>query len=141
MQKDFEQRLPPELTNRITFRPHDIFTPQPVNAAVYFLRLILHDHSDPYAIKILQNIVPAMDEGSRIVICDIMLPSPSASPSPMLRLMHTCDLQMMTVLNSKERNYEDWVDLLAKADRRLKLVNIGKIPGLHSLIEIVMSKY
>lgn len=111
LQTNFERRLPAELTNRITFRPHDIFTPQPVNAAVYFLRLILHDYSDPYAVKILQNLVPAMKTGSRIVISEIMLPSPGTPSSPMLRMMHTCDLQMMAVLNSKERNYEDWVEI------------------------------
>ncbi len=45
---------------------------------------------------------------------------------------------MMAVLNSKERFYEDWVDLLAKADERLRLVSVEKPPKVQSTIEVLM---
>lgn len=38
--------------------------------------------------------------------------------------MRSSDLQMMAVLNSMERFYEDWVGLFAKTDERLKLVSV-----------------
>jgi hypothetical protein len=54
---DFKKELPEDLKDRVQFRAHDIFQPQPVKAAAYFIRASLHGHSDPYASKIIQNIV------------------------------------------------------------------------------------
>ncbi|KAL8792400.1 MAG: hypothetical protein Q9195_005014 [Heterodermia aff. obscurata] len=138
VQEDFEQELPSELKERVKFLPCDIFTPQPVKAAVYFIRASLHGHSDPYAVKIIQNIVHAMTPGSRIIIAEVVLPSPGTAPNPMLRFMRSSDLQMMAVLNSKERFYEDWVSVLAKADQRLKLVSVKKTARVQSIIEVLM---
>ena len=56
----------------------------------------------------------------------------------MLRFMRSSDLQMMAVLNSQERFYEDWVDLIAKADERLKLVGVEETPRVQSIIEVLM---
>ncbi|KFY51953.1 hypothetical protein V497_08736 [Pseudogymnoascus sp. VKM F-4516 (FW-969)] len=137
LQPAFEASLPSDLKSRVSFQPHDFFTPQPVKADVYFLRFILHDYSDPYAIKILRNLIPALEKGSRLVICDIVLP-PAGAPVPpqLVRLMRSVDLQMMVGLNSKERSEEQWVDLLARADSRFKLVKVAMVPALHSLIEV-----
>ena len=67
--------MPEDLKDRITFQDHDFFTPQPVvGADVYFFRWILHNWSDKYAIKILQNLAPALRSNSHILICDDMMP-------------------------------------------------------------------
>lgn len=55
-----EQELPTELKDRITFLPCDVLTPQPVDTAVYYICASLHGHSDPSAVKIIQNIVHAI---------------------------------------------------------------------------------
>lgn len=57
-------------------------------------------------------------------------------PQGLVRLMRSVDLQMMVGLNSKERSEEQWVDLLARADSRFKLVKVAMVPALHSLIEV-----
>ena len=72
-------KVPDDLKDgeRLVFMAHDFFTPQPVEAAdVYLLRWILHDWSDAYAIKILQNLVPALKTGSRILVLELCLPLP-----------------------------------------------------------------
>lgn len=70
--------------DRVTFQIHDMFTTNPVkNADVYFLRFILHDYSDKYSAKILQNLVPAMGPKSRLLIAEILMP-PAGSISPLL---------------------------------------------------------
>ena len=80
-----------------------------------------------------------MTPGGRVIIAEIVLPSPRTPPNPMLRFMRSSDLQMMAILNSKDRSYEDWVSLLALADKRLKLVNVKKTPNkVQSIIEILM---
>lgn len=54
---------------RVQFVPHDFFEPNPTpNAAVYWLRYILHDWSDDYCVRILEAIQPAMGPKSRILI-------------------------------------------------------------------------
>ena len=72
-------KIPPDLQreNRLSFMPHDFFTEQPVkNADVYFLRWVLHDWSDKYAVKILQSLIPALKDGARILVSDLCLPPP-----------------------------------------------------------------
>jgi len=55
----------------------DILTPQPiVGADVYYLRNIFHNWSDQYCIKILRNLIPALQPGASIVINDVVIPKP-----------------------------------------------------------------
>lgn len=71
--KEGERLLSEELRGRISFMAHDFFTPQPVKGAdVYLFRFILHNWSDKYSISILQNLLPAVKEGSRIVIYEFL---------------------------------------------------------------------
>lgn len=79
--KEGESMLPVELEGRVRFMAHDFFTEQPAkHADVYFFRFILHNWSDKYAAKILRNLMPAMKDGSKIVIYEF-LPSEVATTS------------------------------------------------------------
>lgn len=60
--------LPEALQDRISFAVHDFFTPMTVVADVYFFRWIFHNWSDKYCVQILQNLVPALKNGARILI-------------------------------------------------------------------------
>ena len=72
--QDGRNALPEELKKRVDFQAHDFFTEQPVKYAdIYFFRWILHDWSDKYAARILQNLIPAMKEGTRIVVYEWLL--------------------------------------------------------------------
>jgi hypothetical protein len=69
--------VPQELNGRVLGMKHDFLTLQPVEGAdIYLLRWILHDWSDKYCIKILQNLIPALRKGTKIVINDICIPEP-----------------------------------------------------------------
>ena len=66
-----------KLDGRIEFMSHDFFTSQPIHGAeVYLLRWILHDWSDEYAIRILRALVPALKNGSRVLIHEYIVPEP-----------------------------------------------------------------
>ena len=68
------ESLPEDLKDKVDFMQHDFFTEQPVKgAAVYFLRWILHDWSDKYAVLILKALVPAMTDGSKVVLFEWLL--------------------------------------------------------------------
>lgn len=76
-------KCPPELLSRIQFQAHDFYTPQPVkDADVYFFRWICHNQSDKYGIKMMQQLIPALKKGARIVINDNCLPKPGAADYP-----------------------------------------------------------
>jgi len=67
-------QLPPELSDRVKFLPHNFFDPQPVEGAeVYILRHICHDWSTENSVKIIRQIVPAMKPGSKILLVEIVV--------------------------------------------------------------------
>jgi hypothetical protein len=71
--------VPKDLKNgdRLQFMSHDFFKEQPVKGAdIYYLRWILHDWSDKYAMKILQSLIPALKKGARVLVSDLCLPAP-----------------------------------------------------------------
>ena len=69
-----QKSQPETLRSRISFMEHNFFSEQPVQGAqVYFFRWILHDWSDKYALKILQSLIPAMRDGSRVILFEWLL--------------------------------------------------------------------
>ena len=64
-------------SSRLTFEPHDFFVEQTLKGAdVYFFRMVLHDWSDKYCIRILRNLIHALKQGAKILINDFCLPDP-----------------------------------------------------------------
>ena len=73
---------PQELKGRLEFQVYNFFEPQPVkDADVYFMRSVLHDWSDKYAVKILSNIVPALKPGAKVILNEVCLPEPNLLPA------------------------------------------------------------
>ena len=129
MEGQFAAIMPPDLKDRISFQVHDFFTPQPVAADVYFMRWILHDWSDKYAIRIIRNIVPAMKPGSRIVIMETVLQPPGKLSFIGERMATSSDLQMMVACMSRERTADDWKQLVGQAESRLRFVDVVQPAG------------
>ena len=72
-----EAQVPNELKDRVTFQAHNMFEPQPESEAkVYYLRHVLHDWPDHYAVRILKNIIPRMKPNSILLISDSVIPGP-----------------------------------------------------------------
>jgi 6-hydroxytryprostatin B O-methyltransferase len=134
--------LPTHITSRLTFQGHDFTQPQPVlGADAYLLRMILHDWPDDKAATILKNIVAAMDQlKSKLLIMDTVLPTPGSVPVSVERIVRVRDLTMMQAFNSKERDLDDWKDLLAAVDPRLQIVRVNQPFGsAMSVLEVVLA--
>ena len=70
----------------VSFMAHDFFSEQPVrDADAYMIRWCLHDWSDPYALKILKALVPAMRQGTKLLIVDAVFPPFGVLPNPVER--------------------------------------------------------
>ena len=77
-------KVDPALESRVTFAAHDFFTEPPEvahRADVYLFCRVFHNWSDKYSIKILRSLIPALKNGSRILINDICVPEPNSLPS------------------------------------------------------------
>ncbi len=130
--------LPKELQDRVAFMEHDFFSEQPVKSAdVYLLRWILHDWPDAYAVRILKALIPALQHGARVCICEVVLPEPGALSPYQARWIRSMDLAMLELHNGKERDLDDWVHLLRKADARFHVVDVKQPTGsMLSVIEV-----
>ncbi|KAL2809151.1 O-methyltransferase-domain-containing protein [Aspergillus granulosus] len=125
----------------IRFQVHNFFEPNPETSAdVYFLRHIIHDWADDYAIKILRNIASVMKPAAKIVIMDTVLPERGVLPWHTDRMVSFLDLQMMLVVNGKERNRQEWDKLLLMADPRLKITSVKQPKNsVASIIEVAFA--
>lgn len=70
-----EKLLPAELRTRVKFEAHDFLEPQQRQANVFLIRWVLHNWSDKYAVQILQRLVPAMRDGTRLILCEFLVDS------------------------------------------------------------------
>lgn len=70
------KNVPVDLKDRFKYMVYDMFTPQTVQADVYFFRWILHNWSDKYCILILKALIPALKPGARIIINETCMPEP-----------------------------------------------------------------
>jgi hypothetical protein len=80
------------------------------------LRWVLHDWSDKYAVRILQNLVPVMKTGTRVLFFEYVLdeePVTNATESFGLKLD-----KIMGLFNAKERTTKQWKEVMKKADER-----------------------
>ena len=112
-----EAHPPDGLKERFQYQAHDFFKPQPIkDADVYFFRRIFHDWPDESCLQILENLVPSMKTGSRIIMDETILPAPGDSAATYYehKVGRTLDMQMLVAANSRERTLEDWQKLFAK---------------------------
>jgi 6-hydroxytryprostatin B O-methyltransferase len=139
LKQQFEDNLPPSLKSRVSFQVHDFMKPQKIPADVYFYRFIFHDWPDNMSVQIIQNNVPAMKRGSRIIVMDGVMPEPGETSNFVLRMNTSMDLQMMAAFNAKERRKEDWINLFREADKRLVVKQFLQPRGSAlTLIEVVL---
>ncbi|KAI6355516.1 hypothetical protein MCOR25_008162 [Pyricularia grisea] len=119
--------------HRIELKPYDMFSgPQPVRLAdVYFFRAVFHNWSDAKCREILQNLMPALKTGARIVVCDIVLPD-RCEVAYEQYYTRISDLVMYTLHNGWERSAEEWEALFTSVDPRLRIKEMYPVwPGAY----------
>ncbi|KAK3365683.1 O-methyltransferase-domain-containing protein [Lasiosphaeria ovina] len=121
---------PKDKNPRVEFQAHDFFTEQPVKGAdIFILRQIMHDWSDKYCRQILQDLIPALKPGARIVLNEQVLPTPNTVSKYQERIQRHLDLLMWRLFNGKERDEDDWRSLVERTDRRFKVTQTIRAQG------------
>lgn len=131
-------RLQESLKGRVDFAAHDFFTPQPIEADVYYFRSIFHNWSDKYCIKILQMLIPALKKGARVIIHERILPTLDTLNSLDAKRAIKMDIGMLQLLNAQQREQDEWPELFRRADARYRYVGAKKpAGGIRWIIEAI----
>lgn len=119
--------IPPELKDRVSFQVQDFFKAQSVStgAKAFFMKSIMHDWPDQDASRILKQLLPEVEKGARIFVCDRVPTFTVPRPTQHEAMVQFMDILMWSVLNAKERNVEQWNKLLEMTDERLKVINFN----------------
>lgn len=119
-------------TPSVSFMSHNYLTPQPVqDADVYFFAMILHNQADSAVVKLLQNLIPALKPGARVLWCDREVVKDDDSGR---RHVLGVSMVMKLLFNAKERSFEEKKVLFEKADARFEVV--GRVgTGWFSVVE------
>ncbi|KAG9311544.1 S-adenosyl-L-methionine-dependent methyltransferase [Chiua virens] len=131
----------PEVLENVKFVPLDFFEESPVKGQdVYYLRNIIHNWPDAKAAVIMRNIRSVMATHSRLLIHDYALTPVThdpnvpmfgvdVAPEPLLanfgngnNRMYQQDLNMLLIVNGKERTLEDLNALGSATGLRLEKV-------------------
>ncbi|KAI5917160.1 S-adenosyl-L-methionine-dependent methyltransferase [Camillea tinctor] len=103
------------VTDGVEKYPFDFWTEQPVKGAkIYYMRNVLEDYPDDKALAILGNTIPAMSQGSILIIDEMVIPNLGANLRSTVQ-----DITMMTSLASAERTERQWDSLLGRAGLKL----------------------
>ncbi|KAM3518757.1 hypothetical protein MY4038_010005 [Beauveria bassiana] len=135
-------------SDRLSFQEQDFFKKNSTeNAAIYFLRHVIHDWPDLEAAKILGNLAAAMSPSSKLLICEhVVLPTyrsennqlsdrPDSflAPEPLLpnwgaSFTSRLDLQVLACINGKQRTESDFRCLANLAGLRVTQIwrNMGE---------------
>lgn len=125
--------IPAELQDRVSFQIQDFFQPQPKDLItsppkVYLLSRILHDWSDQDCKRILDQLLPAVEKGTKLFIVDRIVPNQVGEiPLYQEALIRSTDLMMYTLLGGKERSLSEWESLFKSVDSRLAITR-SEIP-------------
>ncbi|KAG6852821.1 hypothetical protein C0991_008915 [Blastosporella zonata] len=135
-------------SGKVKLQAHNFFTPQPVKgAALYFLRVVIHDWPDHDAKNILKHIRDAANQSSKLVIFDSLAyhvcedpatetAAPKApAPFPLLANLGVAragfdtglDMQMLHLLNGKERSEEEFRQLGLSVGWKLESIIRGPL--------------
>ncbi|KAJ7250604.1 S-adenosyl-L-methionine-dependent methyltransferase [Mycena rebaudengoi] len=142
--KKFWASSAPELleSGRVQLQVHNFFEPQPVrDAAVYFMRVVIHDWPDVSAREIMANTRKAAGAHSKLVLFDLVMPyacaTPGAPPVPFPLLPNLgvagagfvtqLDIEMMTIFNGKERTVDEFRALGDATGWKLEEVKPGML--------------
>jgi ubiquinone/menaquinone biosynthesis C-methylase UbiE len=101
----------------------DFFEFIPKGGDCYILSSVIHDWDDEQSLRILRQCRGAMDQGSRLLLVECMIPD---SPEPVFSKL--LDLQMLVMTGGRERTEPQFKDLLASAKFRLTNIIPTAVP-------------
>ncbi|PHH64487.1 hypothetical protein CDD81_4562 [Ophiocordyceps australis] len=95
---------------------YDFFSEQPIKGArVYYLRQILHNHSDEDCLEILQAQKAGLGASSVLVIDEKVLPDVGSDEEASAEFVATMGINMLVLFRAQERRESHWRRLMEQA--------------------------
>jgi O-methyltransferase domain len=116
--------------SRIDVMGGDFFQSIPNGADAYLLKHILHDWSDEYCLRILKNIYAVTKPGTKLLVVDAVIGARNEH-----EFAKILDIQMLALLNGKERTQAEWKELLNAAG--FQLTRVVPTPSFAQVVEAV----
>ena len=110
------------IAKRCTLESGNFFAAVPKGADAYILKYILHDWDDDRSVEILRNCCAAMNENSRVLVVDSVIP-PGNDPGYVKLL----DIEML-IIGGRERTKADFAEIFRKSGLKLTRVLATKSP-------------
>jgi hypothetical protein len=123
------QLTPSTLPPNVSLDVHDFFQPQSVVAAAYLFRLVMHCWSDASCRRILRSLLPVMRHGTRLIVMELVMKPAGAEPLFLEQRQRRDALLMNVLYNGKERDLEDWIELVERVDERFVFQTIAQPEG------------
>ncbi|KAJ2977078.1 hypothetical protein NUW58_g7920 [Xylaria curta] len=102
----------------------------------FILRYVLHNWADKYATRILQNLVPAMRKGAKLLIYEYVLEDGPVTDITS-RFGFQMDAIMATIFNAQERTAAEYERVLRGADPRYVVEAVRRPEGsTMSIVEV-----
>ncbi|KAB8235180.1 O-methyltransferase-domain-containing protein [Aspergillus alliaceus] len=138
-----QKLLAEEIRERITFRQHNFFEPQPVRgAAAFLLRQCTHNWADADVVTIFKAVVTGL-EGSApetpLLINDVILPESGTISRQKEREMRQADMVMLVSFGAKQRTQKEFGTLLKEADPRYEIRRVHETGAL-GLLEVYLKR-
>jgi len=112
-----------DLSSRVDIEQGSFFDGVPAGADAYIMKHIIHDWDDESCIKILSHCREGLNEGGKVLVVDMVI-----TDAPESALGKLLDLEMLIMLNGRERTESEFADLFVKAGLRLSRVVATKSP-------------
>ncbi len=120
------------VSNRVQVVSGSFFDDIPSGGDLYILKSVLHDWDDEDSIKILKNIRKVAKPNTKLIIVESLVESDN---KPLFGKF--VDLQMLCIVNGKERNLEEYKALLNNSG--FKLNRTFNTFAAFSIIEVVIT--
>lgn len=106
----------------------DFLKEVPAGGDLYILKEILHDWSDDRSVTILENVQRAAGPRARVLVVEMIVPD-VVTPSP----VHLLDLDMLVMLDGRQRTERQFAALFEKAG--LRFDRVVPTRGFFSIVE------
>lgn len=117
-------------SKELTFIAGDFFQSVPRDGDLYILRHIIHDWNDEQSRRILKTVRKAVKDSSKLILIEIVM-----GTGVMEDKKSNIDIQMMNLIDGKERTKEEFERLAA--DCEFKLTRVIHTRSIHSILEFI----
>lgn len=138
----FDLNIPVDLKDRVKFMDHSFFNEQPVSADIYLLKMILHDWPDAECVRILQNLIPVLKPGAKVLLIEYIGGAGDEQtdesvdlPRSLKQYGTATDIRLMALFNGKERSPGSWKSIFKMADERFRVADTDLPHGFFGVIE------